>query len=289
MALFFCKMQAIVLKIPKVSHQMRPSKAISFRASDADLALEALERLVSRYGQSSPEDADVIVALGGDGFMLHTLHEHVEFNLPVFGMRLGGVGFLMNRYQASDLVERIHRAREVTLNPLVMRAESVEGTVHHALAINEVALLRQTNQAAHIRVCVNSQERLSKLVADGVLVATAAGSTAYNLSAHGPILPLGTEAVVLTPISPFRPRRWQGAILPAQTLVEFEVLQPERRPVSVTADYDEFRDIKKVVVQQDTTTSHRLLFDPEHSLEERIINEQFLGAQEVTTSIQDHT
>lgn len=262
---------------------------LAFLASQHAGSQEALADLQSQYRPHDPQDADVLVVLGGDGFMLHTLHEHVEFNVPVFGMRLGDVGFLMNRYQTSDLVERIHRAREVTLNPLVMRAESVEGEVHQALAINEVALLRQTNQAAHIRVCVNGQERLSKLVADGVLVATAAGSTAYNLSAHGPILPLGTEAIVLTPISPFRPRRWQGAILPAQTLIEFEVLRPERRPVSVTADYDEFRDIKKVVVQQDTTTSHRLLFDPEHSLEERIINEQFLGAQEVHTPTQiDH-
>ena len=260
------------------------SLKLAFLASQHVGSQEALAELEAMYPRHTPETADVLVVLGGDGFMLHTLHEHVEFNKPVFGMRLGDVGFLMNRYIASDLIQRIHRAREVTLNPLVMRAESVVGDEHTALAINEVALLRQTNQAAHIRVCVNGQERLSKLVADGVLVATAAGSTAYNLSAHGPILPLGTEAIVLTPISPFRPRRWQGAILPAQTLIEFEVLQPERRPVSVTADYDEFRDIKKVMVQQDTMTSHRLLFDPEHSLEERIINEQFLGTHDGPTS-----
>ena len=248
---------------------------LAFLASRHEGSQQALRQLQHHYSDHSPQEADILVVLGGDGFMLHTLHEHAESNLPVFGMRLGDVGFLMNRYQPDGLLGRIASAREVVLNPLAMQATDSQGQVHSALAINEVALLRQTNQAAHIRICVNDQERLPKLVADGVLVATAAGSTAYNLSAHGPILPLGTEAVVLTPISPFRPRRWQGAILPAHTSITFEVLEPIRRPVSVTADYDEFRDIKKVVVKQDTTTSHRLLFDPEHSLEERIINEQF--------------
>lgn len=263
---------------------MTESKAselkLAFLASNHAGSQQALADLLGRYQAHDPKEADVLVVLGGDGFMLHTLHEHVEFELPVFGMRLGDVGFLMNRYQADELPRRISNAREVRLNPLLMEAERINGEVHRALAINEVAMLRQTNQAAHIRVSINGHERLPKLVADGVLVATAAGSTAYNLSAHGPILPLGTEAVVLTPISPFRPRRWQGAILPAQTVIEFEVLNADRRPVSVTADYDEFRDIKKVVVRQDTTTWHRLLFDPEHSLEERIINEQFMGVQE---------
>lgn len=253
---------------------MTPLK-LAFLASGHEGSQQALADLQKIYPSHSPKDADVLVVLGGDGFMLHTLHEHVEYQVPVFGMRLGDVGFLMNRYESDGLVERIEKAREVTLNALSMEAVDGEGKTHHALAINEVALLRQTNQAAHITISVNGQERLTKLVADGVLVATAAGSTAYNLSAHGPILPLGTEAVVLTPISPFRPRRWQGAILPAHAVITFDVLQSDRRPVSVTADYDEFRDIKKVVVQQDTTTSHRLLFDPEHSLEERIINEQF--------------
>jgi len=253
---------------------------LAFLASQHEGSQQALQTLRQQYDSHAPDQADVLVVLGGDGFMLHTLHEHVQYGLPVFGMRLGDVGFLMNRYQSDDLLERIAKAREVTLNPLAMEAWHVDGRIQHALAINEVAMLRQTNQAAHIAVAVNGQERLEKLVADGVLVATAAGSTAYNLSAHGPILPLGTEAIVLTPISPFRPRRWQGAILPAHTVIEFEVLSPQRRPVSVTADYDEYRDIKKVVVRQDTTTSHRLLFDPEHSLEERIINEQFLGAQD---------
>lgn len=251
---------------------------LAFLASQHAGSQTALEQLSQDYPPHAPDQADVLVVLGGDGFMLHTLHEHVASKLPVFGMRMGDVGFLMNRYQSKGLIERIENAREVTLNPLVMHAQGVDGQSHRAQAINEVALLRQTNQAAHIKVMVNGQARLDKLVADGVLVSTAAGSTAYNLSAHGPIVPLGTEAVVLTPISPFRPRRWQGAILPSHTKIEFDVINPDRRPVSVTADYDEFRDINRVVVEQDPTTSHRLLFDPEHSLEERIINEQFLNS-----------
>lgn len=236
---------------------------------------EAAEALRSRHGEVALDEAEVLVVLGGDGFMLHTLHEHVDRNLPVFGMRLGEVGFLMNRFFEDDLVDRISAAREVVLNPLEMETTDRDGRVHRAMAINEVALLRQTNQAAHIRILVNGRERVEQLVADGALVATAAGSTAYNLSAHGPILPLGTEAVVLTPISPFRPRRWQGAILPASARVRFEVVQPERRPVSATADYDEVRDIASVEVRQKRDVTHRLLFDPEHSLEERILSEQF--------------
>lgn len=236
---------------------------------------DAARALRERYGEVGLDGAEVLVVLGGDGFMLHTLHEHVDRRLPVFGMRLGEVGFLMNRYAEDDLPERIASAREVVLNPLEMTATDQHGESHRAVAINEVALLRQTNQAAHIRILVNGRERVERLVADGVLLATAAGSTAYNLSAHGPILPLGTEAVVLTPISPFRPRRWQGAILPASAEVRFEILQPERRPVSATADYDEFRDIASVDVRQAPTITHRLLFDPEHSLEERILSEQF--------------
>jgi len=236
---------------------------------------DAARALRELYGEVGLDEAEVLVVLGGDGFMLHTLHEHVDRRLPVFGMRLGEVGFLMNRFSEEDLIGRIAAAREVVLNPLEMIAADRNGASHRAVAINEVALLRQTNQAAHIRILVNGRERVERLVADGVLLATAAGSTAYNLSAHGPILPLGTEAVVLTPISPFRPRRWQGAILPASAEVRFEVLQPERRPVSATADYDEFRDIASVEVRQARSITHRLLFDPEHSLEERILSEQF--------------
>ena len=250
--------------------------AMAFLASEHPGSREAVAELTELYGSVSPEQAEVLVVLGGDGFMLHTLHEHVDLGLPVFGMRLGEVGFLMNRYTPEKLPGRIEAARQVELTPLAMHACDTNGREHHAVAINEVSLLRQINQAAHLRILVNDRERVPRLVADGVLVATAAGSTAYNLSAHGPILPLGTEAVVLTPISPFRPRRWQGAILPASAEIRFEVLQPERRPVSVTADYDEFRNVVWVDVRQASEIRHRLLFDPEHSLEERILNEQFL-------------
>ncbi len=208
--------------------------------------------------------------------MLHTLHEQFDGKQPLFGMRLGDVGFLMNRFDEAGLEGRLDQAREITLNPLRMEAEDNSGNIHVARAINEVSLLRQTSQAAHVQVVVNDRVRVEKLVADGILVATAAGSTAYNLSAHGPILPLGTEAVVMTPICPFRPRRWRGAVLPFQARIEFHVLGEERRPVSATADYDEFRNIRRVQVSLDRSISHRLLFDPEHSLEERILDEQFL-------------
>lgn len=248
---------------------------IAILASAHPGSQDAARKLRARYGEVPPDEAEVLLVLGGDGFMLHTLHEHVDRRLPVFGMRLGEVGFLMNRYQEEGLPERIGAAREVVLNPLEMRAVDRHGREQRAVAINEVALLRQTNQAAHVRILVNGRERLERLVADGVLLATAAGSTAYNFSAHGPILPLGTEAVVLTPISPFRPRRWQGAILPASAEVRFEVLQDRHRPVSATADYDEVRDVVSVEVRQKTDVVHRLLFDPEHSLEERILSEQF--------------
>ena len=249
---------------------------IAFTASAHPRARRALEELRQRYGDAPLAQADVLVALGGDGFMLHTLHENSARELPVFGMHLGEVGFLMNRYSTDGLPERIANAASFSLAPLKMHAETADGERRQGLAINEVALLRQTNQAAHIRILVNGTERVARLVADGVLLATAAGSTAYNLSAHGPILPLGTEAVVLTPISPFRPRRWRGAILPAAVEVEFEVLSPDRRPVSATADYDEVRNVVRVHVAQSADVRHELLFDPEHSLDERILNEQFL-------------
>jgi NAD+ kinase len=260
---------------------MGSALAMAFLASDHPGSLEAVTELRKCYGSVEPTQADVLVVLGGDGFMLHILHEHVDLGLPVFGMRRGEVGFLMNRYSPEDLPERIAAARQVELTPLSMHAADHAGREHRAVAINEVSLLRQTNQAAHLKIYVNGQERVKQLVADGALVATAAGSTAYNLSAHGPIIPLGTEAIVLTPISPFRPRRWQGAILPASAVVRFEVMQAQRRPVSVTADYDEFRDVQWVEVRQNTDIRHRLLFDPEHSLEERILNEQFLDQEPI--------
>lgn len=255
---------------------MAESPRIAFTASQHPRARDALGRLNQRYGGVSRNEADVLVPLGGDGFMLHTLHENSDRNLPVFGMHLGEVGFLMNRFSEDQLLQRIASARCFSLAPLRMRVETIHNETRDGLAINEVALLRQTNQAAHIRILVNGTERVERLVADGVLLSTAAGSTAYNLSAHGPIIPLGTEAVVLTPISPFRPRRWRGAVLPAAVEVEFQVINAERRPVSATADYDEVRDVSRVVVHQTTSVCHKLLFDPEHSLDERILNEQFL-------------
>ncbi len=254
---------------------MTPGLAMAILASEHPGSREAAAELRRRYGEVGLDEAEVLVVLGGDGFMLHTLHENVDRDVPVFGMRLGEVGFLMNRFSADVLPERIANAREVALNPLEMVATTESGDQQRAVAINEVALLRQTNQAAHIRILVNGRERVARLVSDGVLVATAAGSTAYNLSAHGPILPLGTDAIVLTPISPFRPRRWQGAILPASAEVYFEILNHQRRPVSATADYDEVRNVQRVEVRQKKSTTHRLLFDPEHTLEERIIAEQF--------------
>lgn len=249
---------------------------IAFLSSQRPAAQEAARRMTERYGNAPVAEADVLVALGGDGFMLHTLHENSDHKVPVFGLHFGEVGFLMNRFSEDDLEERIRAAASFTLKPLRMHVTTQDGRTRSGLAINEVALLRQTSQAANLRIRVNGTVRVERLVADGVLVATAAGSTAYNLSAHGPILPLGTDAVVLTPISPFRPRRWRGAVLPSAVQVEFEVLNADRRPVSATADYDEVRDVANVVVEQADDAEHELLFDPEHSLDERILNEQFL-------------
>lgn len=255
---------------------MSAAPRIAFAASEHLRAAESLAELSARYGNCDRATADVLVALGGDGFMLHMLHENSDSQLPVFGMHLGEVGFLMNRYSAEGLPERIEQAARFHLAPLQMRAETATGQVFSALAFNEVALLRQTNQAAHIRIIVNGIERVERLVADGVMLATAAGSTAYNLSAHGPILPLGTEALALTPISPFRPRRWRGAVLPAAAKLRFEVINPTRRPVSATADYDEVRDIVATEVHQHPELRYQLLFDAEHALDERILREQFI-------------
>jgi NAD+ kinase len=249
---------------------------IHFVASQMQTAGEAVEKMMKRYGQSNLDDADVVVALGGDGFMLRTLHRMIARNLPVFGMKMGNVGFLMNRHSEEDLVERLAEARPVSLNPLRMEVETESGAQTSALAINEISLLRQTNQAAHIRILINDIVKVEELVCDGVLVATAAGSTAYNSSVRGPILPLGTDALALTPISPFRPRRWSGAILPCSARVTFEVLDQYKRSVSATADAYEVRDIIRVDAFEDKSLELKLLFDPDHSLEERILNEQFL-------------
>lgn len=249
---------------------------IHFVASQVTPAAEAAEVMMNRYGQCELDEAEIVVALGGDGFMLRTLHRMIHKNLPVFGMKIGRVGFLMNRHGEDDLLERLAAARPVTLNPLCMEVETESGTRTSALAINEISLLRQTNQAAHIRILINDTAKVEELVCDGVLLATAAGSTAYNSSVRGPILPLGTDAMALTPISPFRPRRWGGAILPSTARVTFEVVDHYKRAVSATADAYEVRDVIRVDAFEDKTLELKLLFDPAHSLEERILNEQFL-------------
>ncbi len=249
---------------------------IHFVASQVKPAGQAAAQMQKRYGQCDVDDAEIIVALGGDGFMLRTLHRFIQKDVPVFGMKIGNVGFLMNKYGEDDLLQRLETASLVILNPLRMEVQTGAGTETSALAINEISLLRQTNQAAHIRIYVNDIVKVDDLVCDGVLLATAAGSTAYNFSVRGPILPLGTDALALTPISPFRPRRWAGAILPSSARVRFEVLDHYKRNVSATADAHEVRDVIRVDAFEDKDTKLRLLFDPAHSLEERILNEQFL-------------
>ena len=248
---------------------------IAFVAADSELAQEARAALMKRYSETEPEDADFIVALGGDGTMLETLHRQMRRNVPIFGMNLGSVGFLMNRYDEENLIQRLTLARPAVLHPLLMEARRVNGEMHKALAINEVSLLRQTHQSAKIRIIIDGRVRMEELTCDGVLVATPAGSTAYNLSAHGPIVPLGAPIMALTPISAFRPRRWRGALLPHTAVVVFEVLESDKRPVSAVADYTEVREVAEVRVREDRSVSHTLLFDPDQNLEERILKEQF--------------
>lgn len=249
--------------------------AIAFVASKTGEAQTALVGLRERYPEAPLDKAEIIVALGGDGFMLRTLHRHMALNRPVYGMKLGTVGFLMNQFHGDGLIERLARAQPTTLKPLVMQAASESGNTVTSLAFNEVSLLRQTKQAAHIRVSLNGVAKIEELMCDGILVSTTAGSTAYNLSAHGPILPLGADVLAMTPISPFRPRRWRGAILRAGTEVKFEILDPYKRPVSATADSNEIRDVVEVTISESREQTVTLLFDPEHNLEDRILNEQF--------------
>lgn len=248
----------------------------AFLASHADGARAAEETLVARHGQHAPEDADVLVALGGDGFMLQTLHRHGSLGRPVYGMKLGSLGFLMNHYHEGDLHARVAAAEPAVLRPLEMLAQTESGASVGSLAYNEVSLLRQTRQAAHVAIDLNGKPRLDELICDGVMVATAAGSTAYNYSAGGPILPLGASVVALTPIAAFRPRRWRGALLKSTTEVRFRVLDPYKRPVSATADSHEVRDVVEVTIRESQDRTVTLLFDPEHNLEERILSEQFV-------------
>ena len=248
---------------------------LAFLASRTDEAQATRQSYISRYGNSTPEECDVIVALGGDGFMLQTLHRYMNLDKPVYGMKSGTLGFLMNHHRPDDLLERIHRAQPAILKPLEMLAVSEAGTSVKALGFNEVSLLRQSKQVAKIRVTLNGTVRLDELVCDGVLVSTPAGSTAYNLSAHGPILPMNSGTLALTPISPFRPRRWRGAILLAETEVRFEILDHYKRPVSATADSTEVRDVVEVTIRESKDRTVTLMYDPEHNLEERITSEQF--------------
>jgi NAD+ kinase len=249
---------------------------IAFVASEHPEAKAARSRLEAAYPHASPANADLIVALGGDGFMLETLHRFMGRGAPIFGMNRGSVGFLMNSFREDGLIERLSRAEAFKLNPLRMTTWDANGSGNEALAINEVSLLRETRLAAKLRIVIDGIVRMPEMICDGVLVATPAGSTAYNLSVNGPILPLNAHVLALTPISVFRPRQWRGAILPHSVTVTIEVLNSHRRPVSAVADFTEVRDVVRVVVCEDRRVELTLLFDPEHNLEERIVKEQFL-------------
>ena len=248
---------------------------LAFFASNKPAARPVLEAHQERYGQTSAADADYIVAIGGDGFMLETLRSQMGTTTPIYGVNCGTVGFLMNPPDIDGLADKIKNAEATTIHPLSMTAHTIEGVHITEKAINEVSLFRQTRQSARIRISVNEKVRMDSLTCDGVLLATPAGSTAYNLSAHGPILPINAQMLALTPISAFRPRRWRGALLPQDAQVRFEALEPERRPISAVADNQEVRDVISVDVHEDRSTSLTLLFDKGHSLDERILREQF--------------
>ena len=251
---------------------------LAFYVARGEEAHAAKQELTKLYGEFDIQDADVIVALGGDGTMLEALHHTIELDMdkPVYGMNRGNIGFLTNPYHIENLVERLSNILEIVIHPLRMEAVDKHGDIHEALAFNEVSLFREQRQAAKIKVSVNDIERIPELVCDGVLVSTPAGSTAYNLSANGPIVPLDANILALTPISPFRPRRWRGALLPNTAKFGFEVLEADKRPVSATADNKEFRDIQKVNIHESRSISRKLLFNPDHGLYERILTEQFI-------------
>jgi NAD+ kinase len=253
----------------------RPVEKIAFLSSGTEEADTALAQLAARYGNVPADNADVVVALGGDGLMLQTLHRFIAHPKPIYGMNRGSIGFLMNEFRSNDLHARLAAAEASVIHPLVMRAIDVNGRKHQARAINEVSLLRQSYQAAKLRLSVDGKERLSELIADGLLVATPAGSTAYNLSANGPILPLNAPLMALTPLSAFRPRRWRGALLPDHARVAITVLEADKRPVAAVADHFEFKDIHHVEIVMDHDSDLVILHDPGHSLDERILREQF--------------
>jgi NAD+ kinase len=253
----------------------RRFERIAFVAASTPEARAACERLAETYGNAEPAQADVIVALGGDGLMLQTLHRLMNSGKPIYGMHRGTVGFLMNEFSEKGLRERLETAHVNVIHPLVMGATDVRGRRHEHRAINEVSLFRQSAQAAHLRILIDGRERLAGLVADGLLVATPAGSTAYNLSVQGPIIPINAPLLALTPISPFRPRRWRGALLPDKAKITIEVLDADKRPVAAVADHDEVRSVRVVDVAMDHSVSLNMLFDPGHNLDERILREQF--------------
>lgn len=249
---------------------------ICFFAADTTQALNARAKLAEQYGNHAIADADVIVALGGDGSMLRALHESIIHKKPVYGMNRGSVGFLLNEYREGDLIARLERAQTVILNPLRMKVTTMAGETQDTLAVNEVSLLRETRQAAKLRITIDGIMRLDELICDGLIFSTPAGSTAYNLSAHGPIIPLSAGILALTPISAFRPRRWRGALLPKSSKLKISILEPQNRPVSAVSDFTEIRDVQTVDVWQDNTVDISLLFDPEMNLDERMIKEQFM-------------
>jgi NAD+ kinase len=249
---------------------------IAFLSSIAPEALKAKERLKALYPSVDPSEADILIALGGDGFMLETMHTYLETKIPLYGIHCGSVGFLMNELSPLDFLKRLEKAKPTSLYPLEMTVQQERGGLTKALAFNEVSLLRETRQAAKIQISVDEVIRLQELICDGVLVSTPAGSSAYNLSAHGPIIPLGAPLLALTPISAFRPRRWKGALLPESARVTFTILEAQKRPVSAVADFTELRDVTSVSVCQAKENYVTLLFDHEHNLDERILREQFL-------------
>lgn len=252
-----------------------PAPRLAFVSAPTAAARSARARLEKRYGAVTPAQADIVVALGGDGLMLQTLHRNIRRGTPIYGMNLGTIGFLMNTYKEAGLLPRLKKARQVTMTPLRMQAINTRGRAFEVIAINEVSLLRSSRQTARIAVAIDGKKRLTDLYCDGALVATPAGSTAYNLSAHGPILPLGAGLLALTPINAFRPRRWRGALLPRHSRVEFTILDSRKRPVAAAADSVEIPNVAKVTVTEATDIRLTLLFDPEHDLEERILKEQF--------------
>ena len=254
-----------------------PHPKLTFFAAETQEAQEALKNLQKEYEDVGAEEADIAIALGGDGTLLETIHTTYESGLPVYGMNCGSVGFLLNPFRPKNLLERLEAAHKVEIFPLRMTAIDQQGKKHEAMAFNEVSLLRETRQAAKIKISVDNIERIPELVCDGILLATPAGSTAYNLSAHGPIIPLSANVLALTPISAFRPRRWRGALLPYHLRVKMEILNPKKRPVSATADSTEIRNVTTVEIRQSDSIGCTLLFDPDHNLEERILKEQFVS------------